>query len=357
MVEQRAKRLISNLGSSFEAALIQTPPNRFYLLDYDSDDAGMLLVLPHKMIYIIDSRYIEIAGKSVKHAEVVLEEDVLSQIKEFLAKEGVKTLMVENAISVALLGRLAEKLESIELDSSPRLSKELNALRAIKDEIEVERMKEAQKITDACFTHILGYIREGMTEIEIMLEMEFYMRRNGSLTLAFNTICAAGTNGSMPHAIPGENKIKLGDFITMDFGAKVGGYCADMTRTVAFGQPSQEQKDVYDLVLRAHLAGLEAVRAGRICNEVDAVARDMIYDAGYKGYFGHGLGHSVGIEIHEDPRFSPKDTSKTQAGMMITVEPGIYLPGRFGVRIEDTVLITETGCQPLPASNKQLIVL
>lgn len=356
-MNKRAKNVIASLPADFEAALIQTPVSRFYLLDYDSGDAGTLLVLPDKMVYIIDSRYIESATERVKHAEVVLEEDALVQVAEILKKAGVTHLLLEDAISVALYEQTRGKLAGVELDVSPLLSKALMGRREIKDSVELARLHEAQRITDDCFTHILPFIKEGVREIDLMLEMEHYMRSHGAEQVAFDTICVTGANTSLPHGVPGEGRVQPGDFITMDFGARVGGYNADMTRTVAFGEPGAEKRKVYDMVLRAHLASMAAVLPGKKGFEVDKVARDIIYGEGYSGYFGHGLGHAVGIEVHENPRFSPKNTDEIKAGMMMTIEPGCYLPGRFGCRIEDMVLVTETGCEPFPTSNKQLIVL
>lgn len=357
MLKKRAEKLLQAMPQGFEAALVQTEQNRFYFLDFDSGDAGTLLILPNKMVFIIDSRYMEIAQKQIEGVELVLEENALEQAYEILQQEGVHKVYLENKISVCSYNLVKQRFANIDLDAGAALSGAIDSLRAIKDEVEIARMEQAQKITDDCFTHILPFIKEGVREIDIMLEMEYYMRSHGAEKVAFDTICVAGTNSSLPHGVPGENRVKPGDFITLDFGAKVGGYCTDMTRTVAFGQPSAEQKKVYDMVLRAQLAGIAAARPGVQGWEVDKVARDIIYGEGYEGYFGHGLGHAVGIEIHENPRFSPKSQEDILPGMMLTVEPGCYLPGRFGVRIEDTVLICENGCRTLANSEKGLIIL
>lgn len=357
MLEQRIKNLAASLPEDFEAAIIKTQSNRFYLLDYDSDSAGTLVMLPGKMFFIIDSRYEEKARNVVKNAEVVLETDALSQAGEILRQHGVKKLLVENQISVESCENMVSAFKGMEVDSSPVLSRALKACRAIKDEEEISRMKKAQDIADACFTHILPFIKEDVREIDIMLEIEHYMRSNGAEKVSFDTISLTGPSTSLPHGVPGENRVKPGDFITMDFGALYKGYCSDMTRTVAFGEPGEEKRKVYETVLKAHLAGIEAARAGARCNDVDKIARDIINDAGYKGLFGHGLGHSVGIDVHEDPRLSPKCGDILKQGMIMTVEPGCYIPGRFGCRIEDMVLITSGGCKPFPSSEKQLIVL
>lgn len=357
MLNTRAQKLVAALPANFQAAYIGTEVNRFYLLDFDAGDAGHLLLFPDKMVYIIDSRYIESAQREVQNAEVVLEEDVLAQIGEHLARAGAKTLHLEDGMTLAAAARLKDKIQGVEFDTSSTLSKAIMGLRHIKDEEEVARMRRAQAITDACFEHILPFIKEGVREVDLMLEMEHFMRANGAQKVAFDTICVAGPNSSLPHGEPGEYKLQAGDFITLDFGARYKGYCADMTRTVALGEPGQEKRRVYETVLRAHLAGIDAARGGLRGDEVDKVARDIIAEAGYAGAFGHGLGHAVGIEIHEDPRFSPKCKDVVKAGMMMTVEPGIYLAGRFGCRIEDTVLLGANSCDPLPKSPKELIVL
>lgn len=357
MLNERATRLVASLPAGFEAALIGTPVSRFYLLDFDAHSAGTLLLLPERMVYIIDSRYIEIAQREVRGAEVMLEDDALKQLGDVLKSAGANRLMLEDGITLATLAKLREKLPGVELDTSNTLSNGILALRQIKDAEEQARMRRAQEITDACFTHILPFIKEGVREVDLMLEMEHFMRANGAEEVAFGTICVAGANSSLPHGVPGENRVQNGDFITLDFGARVHGYCADMTRTVALGEPGEEKRRVYETVLAAHLAGIAAAKAGAKCFDVDKTARDIINAAGYEGRFGHGLGHAVGIEVHEEPRFSPKASETLRAGMMMTVEPGIYLPGLFGCRIEDTVLIGEDGCTPLPKSDKQLMIL
>lgn len=357
MLEGRTKRLVEQLPEDFEAALVGTPVNRFYLLDFDAHDAGHLLILPDRMVYIIDSRYIEAARSQVTNAEVLLEKNALAQIGDLLKRAGVKHVMLEDGITLATLTRLNDKIPFVEYDVTSTLSKAFESLRMRKDAEELARMEKAQAITDTCFEHILNHIKVGVREIDLALEMESFMRRDGADGVAFETICVAGPSSSLPHGTPGEYRIQAGDFITMDFGAKYRGYCSDMTRTVALGQPGEEKRRVYDTVLCAHLAGIKAARAGLAGAEVDKVARDIITEAGYGGAFGHGLGHAVGIEVHESPRFSPLCHDIVPAGAVMTVEPGIYLAGRFGCRIEDMVLMTEDGCRPFPTSKKELIVL
>lgn len=239
----------------------------------------------------------------------------------------------------------------VDLDGS------LDAMRQIKTDEEIEKLRTAESIGDAAFAHIVEYIRPGLTEKEIALELEYFMKKNGAEGLSFDTIAASGLNSSMPHAIPTDKPLQDGDFLTMDFGCLYEGYCSDMTRTVAIGHVSDHMREVYETVLRAQTESMKSIRAGMPCNEVDGVARRIIADAGYGDCFGHGLGHSVGLFIHENPRFSPKCTDILKPGMVITVEPGIYIPGQFGVRIEDLVAVTEDGFVNLTKSDKQLIVI
>ncbi len=356
-LQDRLRRLRQALPEDFDAALIQTEASRFYLLDFDAGDAGTLLVLPDKLVYIIDSRYIETAEKEVDCAEVVVQGDLYKQIREHCQTAGVKRLALETQITLELFERDREQLAVFCPVASPAFSRAILRMRQVKDAEEIGRMRKAQAITDRCFSHILPFIQVGSREVDLMLEMERYIRAEGDGQVAFDTIFLGGANTSLPHGRPGDYRLQPGDFITMDFGAKYQGYCSDMTRTVALGEPGEEKRQVYDLVLRAHLAGLEEARAGKRGAEVDAVARSMIDGAGYRGRFGHGLGHSVGIEIHEQPVFSPSCQDVMESGMMMTVEPGIYLPGEFGCRIEDMVLIGQAGCEALPQSPKGLLVL
>ncbi len=228
MLNQRAQHLRAALPAGFEAALIGTPQNRFYLLDFDAHDAGHLLLLPDKMVYVIDSRYIEAARAAVQNAEVLLEEDAFKQIASLLKGAGARRVYLEDGIAVAEATRLKEKIPDVEFDTSNTLSSAIMALREVKDEEELARMRAAQDITDACFAHILPFIKPGAREIDLALEMEHYMRANGAGGLAFETICVAGPNTSRPHGVPGEYRVQQGDFVTLDFGAKYKGYCADM---------------------------------------------------------------------------------------------------------------------------------
>lgn len=356
-MKQRTDKLLAAMPQGFEAALVSTEVNRFYLLGFDSGDAGTVLVLPDQTYFIIDSRYIEIAEATVKEAEVILENKALDQVREILAAHNVKKLYLENKATLAYAARVRAALPDVEIDTGATLSDALDAIRAIKSEDELAAIRRVQVITDACFEHMLGYIKPGVREIDAALEMEVFMKSHGAGKLAFPTIFVSGAKTSLPHGVPDDKRIEAGDFVTMDFGANVDGYCTDMTRTVAVGHVSDEQRAVYDTVLKAQLACCAFAKAGQRGCDVDKVARDIIYGAGYEGRFGHGLGHAVGIEIHESPRYSPTCNDVIQTGMVMTIEPGIYLPGQFGVRIEDTVFVQPDGVEIAGKTSKELIVL
>ena len=352
----RIKRLAHDLPEDMDAALITSEVNRRYYTGFVSS-AGALLVTREKAVLLLDSRYVEAGGKKVTDAEVVLMTDMAKQLNELFEEYKVKTVGIESGyMTVESLYSLRKVLSAQMLDD-PRLNSIILKHRCVKSEEEMAEIRAAQAITDKTFIHMLDLIKPGVSEKDLQLELDYYMLRNGATGLAFETILAAGANGSMPHAVPGDNVIKEGDFVTMDFGAAHNGYCSDMTRTVAVGKITEEQEKVYNLVLDAQLAAIDAVRAGVPCNSIDKVARDMIYGAGYEGRFGHGLGHSLGLEIHENPRFSMLCSDITEVGTVMSVEPGIYLDGRFGVRIEDIVMITENGCEVITKSEKKLITL
>ena len=234
----------------------------------------------------------------------------------------------------------------------------VNHLRRIKRDDEIELIAMAEHIGDIAFAHVREVIRPGMSEIEVALELENCMRKNGASGLSFDTISASGKNSSLPHAVPTTKVLEDGDFLTMDFGCVYRGYCSDMTRTVYIGEePSSEMRHVYETVLKAQLTSMELIKPGAKCSDIDRCARDIIADAGYDGYFGHGLGHSVGLYIHEEPRLSPSCDDILEPGITVTVEPGIYISGKFGVRIEDLVVVTEDGYRNLAASPKELICI
>ena len=340
-----------------DAMLIVSEPGERYAVGFQGE--GYVLVTQEGSQYSTDGRYIEAAQKQVTGAEVVLtsrERSHLALARDFLAARGLKRVGFESAaVSVAQHRRWQESFpKGCELIPAQEL---LDGLRTSKDREELSAMVQAQKITDAAFGEILNYIRPGLTEQEVAARLVYELLRRGARKVSFDPIVAAGANGSMPHAVPGETVIQKGMFVTMDFGCVYDGYCSDMTRTVAVGQPTQEMERVYETVLAAQKAGIAAARAGMPGRELDAAARKVIEEAGYGDYFTHSFGHSLGLEIHESPNASPSETGPLPAGTVISAEPGIYLPGRFGVRIEDVLVLEEGGCRDITQSPKNLIVL
>ena len=355
----RIEKLMKALPEGADAALITSDVNRRYFTGLGSS-AGTLVAFRNTAYFIIDFRYIEIAKATVTGAEVILQDKLYEQIGALLKKHGAKTVAIETGyVTVGALETYRERLPEYEFLTDATLNDEILEMRSIKDESEIAAIRKAQSITDASFLEILDFIKAGKTEKEIAAYLEYCMRRLGADGLAFETIAASGPNSAKPHAEPGDRPLQQGDFFTMDYGAYWGGYCSDMTRTVAIGEPTDEMRKVYDTVLAAQLLGIEKAVEGASCRAVDAAARDLIYNAGYEGCFGHSLGHSVGIEIHEMPGFSPSIAPETtcRQGMVITVEPGIYLEGRFGVRIEDMVWFSPDGTKDLTNSSKELIIL
>lgn len=351
--------LMSVLPENIDAALIVTPCNRRYFTGFASSD-GFLLATRKGSIFYTDSRYIEAAEKQIKCCDVAEGKQVFAQIKDYLNEKNIKTVAVEaSGMTLSEFSRLKsnENMKNFDFVCDDSLDNAINVFRRVKSESEMGKIIEAQKIAENAFLHILNFIRKGRTEKEIQLELDFFMLKNGAEALSFDTIAVSGVNSSMPHGVPSEKVIEDGDFITMDFGAVVDGYHSDMTRTVAVGFVTDEQQKVYDTVLKAQQASLDIIKAGVSCFDADKAARDIITDAGYGDYFGHGTGHGVGVEIHELPNLSSRSNMTLETGNIVTVEPGIYLPGKFGVRIEDMVFVTENGCKNLTNSQKSLTVL
>lgn len=346
------------LPQNIDAAIVFNASNRRYLLGLDTSDAGTLIVTHSKAYFIIDSRYIEVCKRFENDKlHVVLQKELFSQIKEICTYNNVKNVAIETqTVSLSLYKKLCSSLGNI-IDTNVDVCHIVNGLRCIKTSLEIDKIKAAQKITDDAFKYILGEIKVGKSEKELALSLEFYMRSHGAKAASFDIIFIGGKNTSLPHGEPTDYKLQNGDLITIDFGADVDGYKSDMTRTIALGNISNEQKKVYETVLLAQETALIEISANKCCNEIDGIARKVISDAGYGEYFGHALGHSLGLDIHESPNFSPKCNEILKEGMILTVEPGIYLPEKFGVRIEDMVLITENGVENLTKSQKSLIIL
>ena len=337
-----------------DAMLITSESGERYALGFHGE--GLLLVTRDGAQYSTDGRYIEAAREQVEGAEVLLttpEKGHMALAKAYVEKKLHNISFESGAMTVDGHRKYEQELPGI-LTPAQKL---LDDLRVSKDEGELALMRRAQAITDETFRAILNFIRPGMTEREIAARLVYELMSRGGEKVSFDPIVAAGPNGSRPHAVPGDQIVDAGMFITMDFGCKVGGYCSDMTRTVALGQPTEEMEAVYNAVLAAQKAGINAARAGVTGQEIDGAARKVLQEAGYGEYFSHGFGHSLGVDIHEAPSASSKETRPMPAGAVISAEPGVYLPGKFGVRIEDVLILNETGCEDITRSPKDLIVL
>ncbi len=350
-MQNRIEKLCEKLHDN-EAVFISSYPNIFYYSGFTSEDAYLLI--SHDAKYIItDSRYTIQAREQAKGFEVL---DIKDGFQRAFSKLPEKYIgYEESTMSVREFKSLRNKLA--EYQDFVEMQKTINEQRRIKSDEEIKKIAEAEKIGDKAFSYILDKIKVGKTEREIALELEFFMKKQGATALSFDTIAASGVRSAMPHGVATDKKIENGDFLTLDFGCVFEGYCSDMTRTVVVGKANEKQKEIYDVVLSAQKAAIDKVTSGIPCNEIDAVARDIITDAGYGDNFGHGLGHSVGIEIHESPNFSPRCNDIICDGNVITVEPGIYIDGFGGVRIEDLIAVKDGKAVNLTSSPKELIEL
>ena len=355
---QKFKEKMAEAG--FDAAILSSNVSQRYMTNFDYTD-GYVVITKNKSYVLADFRYIEAARNTVDATEyeiVMPEGSMLVNIAAMLDENECKTVSFEDVtLSVADLERMKKVISHVEL--VPGASKIADGLRLFKDEDEIEKIKKAQAMTDAGFAHMLEWLTPNVTEIEAALELEFFMRKMGSEGIAFDTIAVSGSASSLPHGVPRNVKIEKG-FFTFDFGAKFDGYCSDMTRTVVVGKADEDMKKLYNTVLKAQLAALDYVKEGAFCKEADTIARTIINNAGYEGRFGHSLGHGVGMYIHESPRLSQAapDDYKLQRGHIVTVEPGIYIEGLYGCRIEDMVGIMPDGTTyNFTHSPKELIEL
>ena len=338
-----------------DAMLITSESGERYALDFHGE--GLLLVTRDEAHYTTDGRYIEAAREQITGVEInqiSAGKGHLEQARAWIEARKLNNVGFESgAMSVDAHRRYAQNLPCILVPAQALL----DGLRASKDEEELSCMRRAQAITDEAFKAVLDFIKAGMTEQEVAARLVYEMMCRGAEKVSFDPIVASGPNGSRPHAVPTDRQLQKGEFITMDFGCKVDGYCSDMTRTVALGHPTEEMERVYETVLAAQKAGINAARAGVTGREVDAAARRVIEEAGYGEYFSHSFGHSLGLDIHESPNASPSENRELPEGAVISAEPGIYIPGRFGVRIEDVLVLKKDGCEDITRSPKQLIVL
>ena len=337
-----------------DAVLIGQPQNRRYLSGF-TGSAGWLLITSQRAMLATDFRYHEQVQRQAPDFELAKIKTQFSKaLPGFLDELGVRRLGFESQhLTVDELRTLSEATKGVEWIA---LKDTVEALRAVKDSTEIQALRRSAALNDAAFAYLMEIIQPGMTEIEIAWQIESYLRTHGASKVAFDIIVASGPNGALPHARPSERQVQSGEPVVIDMGCILDGYCSDMTRTICLGEPPPTYLDVWNLVLQAQEAALDGIRAGLTSREADALARDPIQAAGYGEQFGHGLGHGVGLAVHEKPRASVLAEDTIEANMSLTVEPGIYLPGEFGVRIEDLVIVEEEGIQNLTATPKIAVI-
>lgn len=340
-----------------DAMMVTSAPNRHYAARFPSS-AGVAVVTKDKSFFITDSRYIEAAGKRITGAEIRQSTNQVSAtdiVNEIIRAHAIKKLgFEEQYATVAEYNRWQKKLDGVELVPATKL---LMDLRGVKEPEEIDFMIKAQRIAEKALTEALDFIKPGVTEKEISAYLQYRMLCSGAEKMSFEPIVVSGVNSSMPHGVPSDKKVENGDFVTMDFGCVYGGYCSDMTRTVAVGYATEEMERVYHTVLAAQEAGIRASRAGVTGKSIHEAAAKVIADAGYGQYFGHGFGHGVGVEIHEGAGAAPTSNQLLPAGAVISAEPGIYIPGKFGVRIEDVIVLREGGCTDIMEAPRELMIL
>ncbi|MDP4085622.1 MAG: Xaa-Pro peptidase family protein [Bacillota bacterium] len=352
---EKLKKLRSDFSNAgIDGLLITSPYNRRYIAGF-TGSSGVVLISNDQAQFITDFRYIEQATKQCQGFEIVkhngiIPEEVALQVK----KLGITKLGFEANDLTFTSFKAYEKEAEAELVPISGL---IEKLRLIKTEREIKILKEAADIADAAFKHILDFIAPGKTELEVANELEFFMRKAGATSSSFDTIVASGVRSALPHGVASEKVIEKGDMVTLDYGAYYKGYVSDITRTVAVGEPNARLKEIYNIVYEAQLLGMEGFKPGMTGKEADALTRDYITEKGYGEYFGHSTGHGIGLEVHEGPALSSRSDIVLQPGMIVTCEPGIYIPGLGGIRIEDDTMITADGNEAFTHSTKELIIL
>lgn len=346
----------SILDEKVDGLLLTSRYSRHYGAEFDIAE-GIAVVSQKGCRYFTDSRYIESAAKNIKNFQVVMTDrsrNYALLINQAIDEFGIHALGFEEEYITA--GELARFQNDLKAELVP-YNEKIYAFRAVKEEWELDRLRKAQRIADAALLETLPRLKVGMTELEAQAELIYCMYKNGAQGLSFDPIVVSGPNTSLPHGVAGNRVIQEGDFLTMDFGVLYQGYCSDTTRTVAFGYATEEMGKVYNVVLKAQREAIAATKAGVTGKMIDGIARQVITDAGYGDYFGHSYGHGVGLEIHEAPNMNMRNDQILPAGAVCSAEPGIYLPGKFGVRIEDVTILTADGCENLTKLPKELLVL
>ncbi|KGX88851.1 M24 family metallopeptidase [Pontibacillus litoralis] len=334
--------------------LITSSKNRRYITNF-TGTAGVVLITMEEAIFITDFRYMKQAADEVKGFTIIqhhgpIHEEIATQVNRC----GVHQLGFEKAHMTYAQYEAYQKVVDVSLVPTGNM---IEKLRLIKNEDEIKILKEAAQIADAAFEHILTYIKPGVKEIDVANELEFFMRQQGATSSSFDIIVASGYRSALPHGVASDKVIQSGELVTLDFGALYKGYCSDITRTVAVGEISESLREIYDTVLEAQLRGLQGLKAGITAKEADDLTRDYITEKGYGDYFGHSTGHGIGLDVHEGPGLSFRSQETLKPGMVVTVEPGIYVPEIGGCRIEDDTVITESGNERLSTSTKKLITL
>lgn len=355
MTQSRIQKLRGKMEQlQLDAVFITNAVNRKYLTGF-TGSSGYVVITSERAVLLTDFRYREQAPKQAPAYEVVEHSaDPLKSVAEVLGESKATRVGFEaEDVTFHLHEQMLEKVDVTWVPATQMVA----TLRMIKDEDEINILKDACELADRTYAHILQYMKPGVTEQDIALEMEFYMRKNGASSSAFDMIVASGERSALPHGTASARVLQRGEFVTLDFGAVYNGYCSDITRTVVIGEPQPKHKEIYDIVLEAQMNALQHLKPGMTGFDADRLTREIIKEYGYNDYFGHGTGHGIGMEVHEEPRLSPRGNEVLQAGMTVTVEPGIYIPGFGGVRIEDDVLITETGIEILTRADKEFTVL
>jgi len=356
MTDQRLQKVSDQIKKErLDCVLITQITHAQYLSGFTGSNA-MILLTPQKRYFLTDFRYQVQAQKEVKDLKVIIAERELTselpKLPEFSKR--VKVGVESAYMSLKMLEKLKELLPKAEFRPVENL---VESVSVIKDSEELKRIRKAVKIADKAFSDILGHIKPGVQEKDIAFEMEYNMRSQGADGIAFDLIVASGQRSSMPHGKASTRKLRKGDFVTLDFGCFYQGYSSDITRTVILGKASERQRKIYEIVLAAQKKACKSVKPGLACSRLDGIARDIIMKAGYGDYFGHGLGHGIGMVVHDNPSLNSRSTDVLAEGMVVTIEPGIYIPNWGGVRIEDDVVVTSTGGQILSKSPKELIEL
>ena len=353
-MQRRLERFDAKLAQSgLDALLVTGQNNIYYLTDFWGTNATVFIT-KNRRLFLTDSRYTLIAKQSVHGFDIIESKDPLKDIVKIIEADKLETIGFDNQVSFAYYQGLQAIFEGYTLSPQSNFMEEL---RMIKDEKELATIRKACSISDRAFTDVLDFIKPGQTtELQVANFLDFRMREYGASGVSFESIIASGYRSAMPHGVASEKVIQSGETLTMDFGCYYNHYVSDMTRTIHIGDTTDEEREIYDIVLRSNQALIDAAKAGMTRRDYDKVARDVIVEAGYSDYFTHGIGHGIGLDIHEVPYFGNSDET-IEAGMVLTDEPGIYLADKYGVRIEDDIIITKNGCELITLAPKELIVL